>query len=260
MKIAGIIPARYASTRLPGKPLLMLHGKPMIQHVYERARESALLTDVIVATDDERIVAAVHAFGGTAVMTPITLQSGSDRIAFTARDLSLDIVVNIQGDEPLIPPVMIDAAIRLLLDDPVSVAGTVVRRITSDDDLHNPNIVKVVLSADRRALYFSRAAIPCMRDMDPSQELCRQHTFYKHHGLYVYRADFLQRFASLPQTPLEKSEKLEQLRILEHGYAMKVLVTELDSLSIDTPEDADRVRSLMASGTMDQSIPSGTGR
>ena len=249
MRIAGIIPARYASSRLPGKPLVMLNGKPMIQHVYERARESALLTDVIVATDDERIATVVHSFGGTAVMTPATIQSGSDRIAMAAKDLPLDIVVNIQGDEPLIPPAMIDAAIRLLLDDPVSVAGTVVRRITSDADLHNPNIVKVVLSADRRAIYFSRAAIPFVRDVDTSQEVCRQQEFYKHHGLYVYRADFLQRFASLPQTPLEKSEKLEQLRILEYGYTMSVLVTELDSISVDTPEDADRVRALMNSRT-----------
>ena len=249
MRIAGIIPARYASTRLPGKPLVMLKGKPMIQHVYERARESALLTDVIVATDDERIAAAVRNFGGIAVMTPVTLQSGSDRIAMAAKDLPLDIVGNIQGDEPLIPPAMIDATIRLLLDNPTSVAGTVVRRITSDADLHNPNIVKVVLSADRRALYFSRAAIPCVRDVDASLELCRQQEFYKHHGLYVYRADFLQRFASLPQTPLEKSEKLEQLRILEHGYAISVLITELDSISVDTPEDADRVREIMKTRT-----------
>ena len=166
-----------------------------------------------------------------------------------AKDLPLDIVVNIQGDEPLIPPAMIDATIRLLLDNPTSVAGTVVRRITSDADLHNPNIVKVVLSADRRALYFSRAAIPCVRDVDASLELCRQQEFYKHHGLYVYRADFLQRFASLPQTPLEKSEKLEQLRILEHGYAISVLITELDSISVDTPEDADRVREIMKTRT-----------
>ena len=249
MRIAGIIPARYASTRLPGKPLIMLNGKPMIQHVYERARDSALLTDVIVATDDERIAEAVRNFGGSAVMTPATLQSGSDRIAMAAKDLPFDIVVNIQGDEPLIPPAMIDAAIRLLLDDPASVAGTVVRRITSDADLNNPNIVKVVMSADRRAIYFSRAAIPFVRDADASREICRQADCYKHHGLYVYRADFLQRFASLPQTPLEKSEKLEQLRILEHGYAMSVLVTALDSISIDTPEDADRVRKIMTART-----------
>ncbi|MCX6138627.1 MAG: 3-deoxy-manno-octulosonate cytidylyltransferase [Ignavibacteriales bacterium] len=249
MRIAGIIPARYASQRFPGKPLAMIAGKPMIRHVYEQARQSALLTDVIVATDDVRIADVVKDFGGTAVMTSDTLQSGSDRIALAARDLPLDIVVNIQGDEPLIPPAMIDAAVRLLLDDPAAVAGTVVRRITSDADLHNPNVVKVVLSADRRALYFSRAAIPFLRDAAESDALHTAHPFYKHHGLYVYRADFLQRFASLPQTPLEKSEKLEQLRILENGYAISVLITELDSVSVDTPEDADRVQAIMNTRT-----------
>jgi 3-deoxy-manno-octulosonate cytidylyltransferase (CMP-KDO synthetase) len=245
MNIVGIIPARYASQRFPGKPLAPIHGKPMIQHVYERARCSRLLTDVVVATDDGRIAAAVASFGGKAVMTPVTVQSGSDRIAMVARTLTADIVVNIQGDEPMIPVEMIDATIRLLVDNPAAVAGTVVKEITNDEELHNSNVVKVVLSLDNRALYFSRAPIPFIRDNSDRSGMVDWHRYYKHHGLYVYRAGFLQTYAALPPTPLELSEKLEQLRILEHGYPIHVAITELDSISVDTPDDLERAAALM---------------
>jgi 3-deoxy-manno-octulosonate cytidylyltransferase (CMP-KDO synthetase) len=245
MNIVGIIPARYASHRFPGKPLASIHGKPMIQHVYERARSSQLLTDVVVATDDDRIADAVASFGGKAVMTPVNAQSGSDRIAMAARSITADIVVNIQGDEPMIPAEMIDATIQLLVDNPAAVAATVVKRITSDEELQNPNVVKVVLSLDNRALYFSRAPIPFIRDNGDQSGMAARHLYYKHHGLYVYCAGFLQTFASLPPTPLELSEKLEQLRILEHGYSIHVAITQLDSISVDTPADLERAAAMM---------------
>jgi 3-deoxy-manno-octulosonate cytidylyltransferase (CMP-KDO synthetase) len=162
-----------------------------------------------------------------------------------ARTMDAGIVVNIQGDEPMIPPEMIDETIRLVADNPSAVAGTVVRRITKDEDLTNPNIVKVVISLDNRALYFSRAPIPFVRDNDNHPGIAGRQHYYRHHGLYVYRAAFLQTYASLPPTPLELSEKLEQLRILEHGYSIHVAVTQLDSISVDTPADLERAAALM---------------
>jgi len=243
MNIIGIIPSRYASTRLPAKSLADIHGKPMVQHVYERALLSRLLTHVIVATDDERIETAVHGFGGRAVMTPVDIASGSDRIAWAARTIDADIVVNIQGDEPLIDPEMIDRTVQLLIDDAGAHAGTAVKVITSPNDIANPNVVKAVLDARMYALYFSRSAVPHVRDAGDPAAWPAEAVFYKHIGLYVYRADFLQTFARLAQTPLERTEKLEQLRILEHGYRIKCAVTETDSIAVDTHEDLERVRS-----------------
>jgi 3-deoxy-manno-octulosonate cytidylyltransferase (CMP-KDO synthetase) len=242
MNIIGIIPSRYASTRLPAKSLADIHGKPMVQHVYERARQSHLLTRVVVATDDARIEAAVTGFGGTAVMTPVDIQSGSDRIAYAARTLDADIVVNIQGDEPLIDPMMLDETIRLLIDDASASVGTAVKLITSAADLLNPNVVKAVLDTNMFALYFSRSPIPHVRDVSdagawPSQTRC-----YKHLGLYVYRAAFLQQFSHFAPTPLERAEKLEQLRILEHGYRIKCALTDTESIAVDTMEDLEHVR------------------
>lgn len=234
--IAAIIPARYGSTRLPGKPLVALAGKPMVQHVYERARRAKLVNRILVATDDRRVAEAVKRFGGEAVMTPGELPSGSDRVAYVAKKLdSATIIVNVQGDEPLLEPAMIDQAIQLLVDDPTVQVGTLVKWSESAEEFLNPNIVKVVLDEQGFALYFSRAPVPFHRDGRTFDG------FYKHIGLYVYRREFLLKYISLPETNLERHEKLEQLRILQHGFRIKVAITEHDSIPVDTPDDVERV-------------------
>ncbi len=244
-RTVAIIPARYASTRLPGKPLADLCGKPLVQHVYERAARATSVHAVIVATDDERIMTAVQAFGGTAVMTPRDLHSGSDRIAYVARSLEdADIIVNVQGDEPLIEPEMIDEAVQPLRDSRDLVAATLVRPIESTDELMNPNVAKVALDGNSNCLYFSRSAIPFGRDLPPTDWL-RHHRYWKHIGLYVFRRRFLLAFATMAPTPLEKAEKLEQLRILEHGYTLRAVITHYDSMPVDTPADLERVRVIL---------------
>lgn len=244
-KAVAIIPARYASERLPGKPLAEIHGKPMVQHVYERVSRASLVTRVVVATDDERIAAAVRAFGGEAVMTPVDCKSGSDRIALVAESMhDIDIVVNVQGDEPLIHPSMIDDTIRPLHEEPALRVCTVVREISDAAEVQNPNVVKVVLDLDGFCLYFSRSPVPHVRGIRQEAWLAHQ-KFFKHFGLYVFRRSFLLRYAAMPPTPLEQSEKLEQLRILEHGYRMRAVITEYDSMPVDTREDLERVRTLV---------------
>ncbi len=245
MKIIAVIPSRYASTRLPAKPLVDIAGKPMVQRVYEQARRSSLLTSVIVATDDERIAAAVRSFGGHVRMTPVDIASGSDRIAMAVKDEQADIVVNVQGDEPLIDPAVIDETISVLVNDPAAVVSTAVKKTSSHQDLFNTNIVKVVLDKDRYALYFSRSPVPNVRDAKKDDDWFNGTTFYKHFGIYAYRAEFLQTFTRLPASPLETAEKLEQLRILENGYRIKCAVTEYDSYPVDTPEDLQRVISIL---------------
>ena len=241
----AIIPARYASRRLPGKPLADIAGKPMIQHVYERTSRARLVSEVLVATDDERIAMAVRGFAGQALVTPASLQSGTDRVAFAARSLKdAALVVNVQGDEPLIAPEMIDEAIQPMTEDTEIVAGTLVRRIESEGELTSPSIVKVVLDVNGYCLYFSRTMIPFVRDHPPAEWL-RRRVFYKHIGLYVFQTGFLHHYARLVQTPLEMTEKLEQLRILEHGYRIKAVVTQYDSVPVDTQQDLDRVRSIL---------------
>jgi 3-deoxy-manno-octulosonate cytidylyltransferase (CMP-KDO synthetase) len=243
--VIAVIPARFGSTRLPGKPLVDLAGKPMIQHVYERALNAELVNEVLVATDDERIFDSVRAFGGNAAMTPNTLQSGTDRIAHVARQLQgADLIVNVQGDEPLIPPAMIDEAVRPLIDDRSLTTGTLVRRVETVEELTSPHIPKVVLDREGSCLYFSRSPIPFGRDLSPSDWL-RHHTYYRHIGLYVFRRDFLLAFAKMPQSPLEQAEKLEQLRILENGFQIRAVITAYDSVSVDTPEDLERVRRMV---------------
>lgn len=240
-QVIGVIPARYASQRLPAKPLLDLLGMSMVQRVYEQATKAALLTRVVVATDDQRIADTVQRFGGHVVMTSPTIKSGSDRVAAVAEQMDGDIFVNVQGDEPLIAPEMIDEAVRVVLEDPNAAVGTLVKEIKSESDLINPNIVKVVFGADRYALYFSRSVIPWIRDsLDPLNWL-RHHLFYKHIGLYVFRKEFLLKYTQLPESLLEKAERLEQLRILENGFKIKIGITEHDSIPIDTQEDVDRV-------------------
>ena len=242
MDITAIIPARYASTRLPGKPLLDIAGKPMIQHVYERAMKAELVGRVIVATDNKKIFNAVKMFGGEAVMTSRAHKSGTDRLAEAAMGLKSDIVVNVQGDEPLIEPAMIDEAIRPLMDDSSTLMGSLKAEIRDEADLNNPNVVKVVVDRNDFALYFSRYPIPYLRDEPLSLLTCR----FKHIGLYVYRREFLLKYAGMSQTPLEEAEKLEQLRALENGYRVKVPTTRHQSIGVDTEEDLERVRRILS--------------
>lgn len=245
MKITAIIPARYASTRFEGKALADIMGRPMVQHVYERTAKAALVSEVIVATDDERIAAAVHAFGGRAEMTSRVHETGTDRLAEVAARLDSDIIVNVQGDEPLIEPAMIDEAIRPLADDPAVMMGTLKTRIKTLHDFLSPNVVKVVTDWEGYALYFSRSPLPNFRDKwnDLKDEAftSRKLLCYKHVGLYVYRRDFLLQFAQMSPTYLELAEKLEQLRVLENGYRIKVVETDFESIGVDTPGDLDKV-------------------
>ncbi|WP_167615608.1 3-deoxy-manno-octulosonate cytidylyltransferase [Maribellus sediminis] len=239
MKFAGIIPARYQSTRFPGKPLAMIKNKPMIQWVYENA--SKALGQVWVATDDERIFEAVRAFGGNVVETLPTHQSGTDRCAEAARivakDTDFDVVVNIQGDEPFIKPEQIEVLKSCFQDETVDVA-TLVKKIETEEELFNPNRPKVVMDAKRNALYFSRSPIPFMRGEQEANWHVK-HSFWAHIGLYAFRAEVLQQLTKLEQTPLELAESLEQLRWLENGYKIKTAETSFRTIGIDTPEDLE---------------------
>jgi 3-deoxy-manno-octulosonate cytidylyltransferase (CMP-KDO synthetase) len=243
--IIAVIPARYASTRFPGKPLALIKGRPMIQWVYERTKASSLIGRVIVATDDERILRTVKEFGGDAVMTSTDHATGTDRTAEVARTITCDIVVNVQGDEPLMQPAMIDEAIRPLVGDPTIPMGTLAKLITDQREVVDPNVVKVVFDDEGFVLYFSRAPIPWNRDRWAGAVLLGDLPFdgnhYKHIGLYVYRRDFLLAFASMPQSRLETVEKLEQLRTLERGHRIKVVVTEHESFGVDIPDDLGKI-------------------
>ena len=245
LRVVGVIPARYASQRLPAKPLLDLVGKTMVQRVYEQAAKARRLNRVIVATDDERIAAVVRAFGGDVIITPPEIKSGSDRVAAVAAGNGGDIFLNIQGDEPLIAPQMIDETIRPLIDDASVLVGTPVRRIAPEDDLANPNTVKVVLDREGNGIYFSRSPIPYLRDGVEIGQWHRHHHYYKHFGLYVYRKRALLDFAKWEESSLERMEKLEQLRFLEHGIRIRTTMTEYESIPIDTAADAERVRAIL---------------
>jgi len=245
MKVVCIIPSRYESSRFPGKPLADLCGKPMIQHVYERVLASPLVSHAAVATDDERIFRAVKGFGGHAVMTAPAHRSGTDRVAEAVSSLGLgdsDVVVNIQGDQPLFEPVQIEEVARPLLDDPEVCFSTLIYRIRRREEITHPNAVKVVFDRKGFALYFSRATIPHVRDGG------RQAAYYKHHGIYAYRRSFLMTFAGLAEGELERLEALEQLRALEHGYRVKVVETQHDSVEVDTPEELARVKKILLKG------------
>ena len=244
MKITAVIPARYASTRFEGKALADIVGKPMVQHVYERTARAGLVSEVLVATDDERIASAVRAFGGRVEMTSRDHETGTDRLAEVAARLDSDIIVNVQGDEPLIVPAMIDEAIAPLAADPEILVGTVVRKIETPEELLSISVVKAVLDRDGYCLYFSRSTIPFVRDV-PLPDWLGRRVHYKHIGLYVFRRDFLLRYTELPATPLESLERLEQLRILEHGYRIRAVVTTHNSISVDTPEDLEQVKKLV---------------
>lgn len=245
MRVIGVIPSRYASVRLPAKPLLDLLGKPMVQRVYEQVRRASTVSRAIVATDDERIATVVRGFGGEALMTSPEIKSGSDRVAAVAEKIEGDIFVNIQGDEPLIAPEMIDEAVRVVRDNADVLVGTLIRPIDSADDLLNPAIVKVAAATNGDALYFSRSTIPHVRDESDAKKWLTGRHFFKHIGIYVFRREFLRVFSTLPEGRLEKEEKLEQLRILEAGYRIRTAVTAYDSIPIDTADDVARVVRLM---------------
>lgn len=238
MSCVAVIPARYGSTRFPGKVLAPLHGKPLIQHVWERARLAEGVDRVLVATDDERVAGAVRGFGGESVMTPPELPSGTDRVAYavgTLRVERVDVVINVQGDEPLMEPAMIASLARLMIGHPEIPMATLKHRLTDPREAANPNVVKVVTDASGWALYFSRAGIPYART--PSEGP----GWAKHLGIYAYRESFLEELVSWPSSPLERAEGLEQLRVLEHGGRIMVLDTPYDTVGVDTPEDLARV-------------------
>jgi 3-deoxy-manno-octulosonate cytidylyltransferase (CMP-KDO synthetase) len=273
MTTLAIIPARYGSTRFPGKPLADLCGKPLIAHVVERAREARRVDEVIVATDDERILRAVEAHGGRAVMTSPDCASGSDRIVEVAAKFpQAALIVNVQGDEPLMPPEVIDRAIEALESDPECAVSTTMIRIANEEDYRSPHVVKVVCDREGRALYFSRSPLPNLTRATEEEKQTYGAQFgggasdksdasdrsdvsdtpaipfwgFKHFGLYVYRREALLKFVSMPPAALERIEKLEQLRFLENGMRIRVVETTLDSIGVDTPEDLERARRIMS--------------
>jgi 3-deoxy-manno-octulosonate cytidylyltransferase (CMP-KDO synthetase) len=241
--IVGVIPARFASTRLMGKPLADIGGKPMLQHTWESAKKSKLLQDVVIAVDDEKVAHVARDFGATVYITPKNVNSGSDRIAIVAELIpDADIIVNIQGDEPFIKGRMIDEAIEPHLFDPTVNISTLAKRIKTVEDLKAVSIPKVVFDYDNIAMYFSRSPIPFVRGARTNMERLQRCEIYKHIGLYVYSRESLFQFTQLAPTDLEQAEQLEQLRMLENGMKIKVVVTEYENLAVDTPEDLERAR------------------
>ncbi len=243
VSIVGIIPSRYGSTRLPGKALKPILGKPMIQRVHEQVSRARGLSAVYVATDDERIARLVESFGGKVVMTSPEHPSGTDRLAEAAARLEADIVVNIQGDQPFVDPLMIEELVQPLLDDPSLQMSTLIHALTREGSITDPSVVKVVVDRDGNALYFSRSLIPYPRENIP-------HPVYEHIGLYAYRKEFLIAFTKLAPTTLEQVESLEQLRALEHGYRIRAVETkcvddELSGFSIDTPKDIEQAEAML---------------
>ncbi len=248
-KVIGIIPARIGSTRFPGKPLKPILHKPMIQRVYEQSLQCSCLEALYVATDDPSIVTTVNAFGGKAVMTSLLCQSGTDRVAEAVQNIDVDIIVNIQGDQPFLDPFMIHECVQPFLDDDSIEMCTLMHPITKPDDLHDPAVVKVVVDLHGNALYFSRSLIPFPNKPIP-------HCVYEHIGLYVYTKAFLLTLASLPSTPLEQIESLEQLRVLEHGYRLRVVETrvqdnEFHGFSVDTEQDLVRAETMLRERNLD---------
>jgi 3-deoxy-D-manno-octulosonate cytidylyltransferase len=233
-RVAVVIPARYGATRLPGKPLAEIDGRPMIWYVWEKARRAQVPSRVVVATDDERIAAVVRGFGGEAVMTSPTCASGTDRVAEAARGMDEEVVINLQGDEPLMHPSVIDAVAAPLVSDPDVTMSTAALPQDDPAEYAHPSVVKVVVDGRGDALYFSRSPIPHYRDAGTGR-------YRKHLGIYGYRREFLFRVAALPPSPLEEAERLEQLRVLENGYRIRVVDVAHDSVGVDTPEDLKAV-------------------
>lgn len=241
VKILGIIPARFASTRLPGKLLIPIYGKTLLQRTFENASQANILDKILIATDDERIFDHVKQFGGHPVMTSINCPTGSDRLAEVLKKepewLKTEAIVNIQGDEPLVDPDAIAEAVKLLLADPLADMATIVTPLKDEDDALNPSIVKCVKDQQNNALYFSRSLIPSNK----KHQFNPQGNYYRHIGLYVYRPSFLLRYQTLPPTPLQLEEDLEQLKVLEHGFRIKVAVTEKGCIGVDTVEDLNKI-------------------
>ena len=238
MEVVGIIPARYSSTRFQGKVLADILGKPMIQHVWERAKQALLLEDLIIACDDERVANVAREFGAKVILTAKGHVSGTDRIIEVVNPLDVRIVINIQGDEPLIHPMMIDTLAQTLLDDNKIAMATLMKRIENPAELNDPNVVKVVVDKNNFALYFSRTAIPHQaRELEVTSPI-----YYKHIGLYSYTKDFLFIYKNLPVSHLEQIECLEQLRVLEEGFRIKVIETKYETIGVDTPEDLEKVK------------------
>lgn len=242
-KIIGMIPARYASTRLPGKPLSLISGKSLIQRTYENTQRCPFLDEVVVATDDDRIYTHVKEFGGEVVMTSVDCPTGTERLAeaIHANFKDVDIVINIQGDEPLLEPEVIQKVGEALLNDTVAVMSTAVVKIDNEEDANNRSVNKCIIDTNSNALYFSRSLLPGGHSgkWDPSQ------TYYKHLGIYAYRRDFLLHYAELSPTPLQIAEDLEQLKVLEHGFRIKVAVVDSASIGVDTPEDINKVERML---------------
>jgi 3-deoxy-manno-octulosonate cytidylyltransferase (CMP-KDO synthetase) len=249
-RILGVIPARFASTRFPGKALASIAGKTILQHVFERAKEARYLTQVIIATDDERIADAARSFRAPVRLTRADHVSGTDRVAEIASADAAELVVNIQGDEPLIDPVAIDAAVLAMVDDFECPMGTLKKAMDDPREIQDANVVKVVTDGAGRAIYFSRSPIPFVR---PDEASTPAPARYKHIGLYVYRREFLLGYSDMPIGPLERAERLEQLRALENGHSIRVVETEYESFGVDTPEDLDRVAKLFSASL----IPNG---
>lgn len=242
MKKVAVIPARYGSTRFPGKPMAKICGKPMIIHVYERVKKSINIDEVVVATDNEKILNLVKEYGGKAIMTSSHHESGSDRVAEVAKRIEGDIFVNVQGDEPLISTKLIEDLVELSINNPTKVI-TAKTKIINESDIKNPNIVKIVTDRHQNALYFTRSIIPYNRLKDNGVD------YYKHIGVYSYPKEILREFVNLPHSKLERIEMLEQLRLLENGYSIKVLETEYDSVGVDTPEDITKIERLLEDKT-----------
>jgi 3-deoxy-manno-octulosonate cytidylyltransferase (CMP-KDO synthetase) len=240
-KVVVVIPARYGSSRLPGKPLVSLAGKPMIQRVYERAKLAARVNRVLVATDDDRIVKAVEGFGGEARMTRADHRTGTERVTEVAAHEEGDVFVNVQGDEPLLDPAAVDTAVASLLEEPAAAIATVATSIKTPAEIMDPNVVKTVLDFDGNALYFSRAPIPWVRHSGSKMQV----RHLKHLGLYVFEREALLEYPTLPQGELERIEQLEQLRWLENGWRIRVAEVEHDAVSVDVPEDVGRVEKLL---------------
>lgn len=238
MDVVGVIPARYSSTRFQGKVLADILGKPMLQHVWERARQAHLLDDLIIACDDERVAKAAQGFGAKVVLTSKGHISGTDRICEIVNPMDVKVVVNIQGDEPLIHPTMIDSVARVLLDDKTLSVATIMKAIDEPEIINDPNVVKVVIDKNNFALYFSRSAIP----HHAQNSEIKLPVYFKHIGIYGYTKDFLFTYKNLPVSYLEKVERLEQLRILEEGFRIKVIETKYDTIGVDTPEDLEKVK------------------
>lgn len=243
MKVIGVIPARWGSTRFEGKVMADLLGKPVVQHVWENAKKAKALDDLVVACDDERIIKVVEGFGGKAVYTSPDQPSGTDRLAEVVNPMDVKIVVNIQGDEPLVKPIMIDNLVMSLDDEKAAQMATMIKKITDDSDLINSNVVKVIFDKNGYAIYFSRYAIPYNRTNTADKD--KKPVYYKHIGMYAFTKDFLFTFRNLPKSALENAEKLEQLRVLEYGYKIKVVETKFDTVGVDTHDDLIKVKEIL---------------